>query len=263
MISISVLGLLLQALLLTVIRGDQWLSTFDKPCPPAKKVRVYKKKNKFATFAWNSMHKLCAPAYSWLSTRLSTGDLPWKTKKQRRSEDPLPVRIHIYHRLRIQQARERAISQRSRSYIPPRRWAHIAYDTAQDTAKQVFDKREKIQLARARHRKHRIFGFHANAMSSNTPHRQKARYMVFDSGSFPILVDNCASKSITNNLADFLHPPKKTNKVIQGVNGELTALKVGTITWRIQDDRGKTHILQLPNSYYAPSSPYRLLSPQH
>ena len=87
--------------------------------------------------------------------------------------------------------------------------------------------------------------------------------MVFDSGSFPILVDNCASKSITNNLSDFLSPPKKTNKVIQGVNGELTALKVGTIAWRIQDDRGQTHVLHLPNSYYAPSSPFRLLSPQH
>jgi hypothetical protein len=51
--------------------------------------------------------------------------------------------------------------------------------------------------------------------------------------------------------------------MIQGVNGELTALKIGTICWKIQDDQGRTHVLTLPNSYYAPSSPYRLLSPQH
>jgi hypothetical protein len=103
---------------------------------------------------------------------------------------------------------------------------------------------------------------HAHAMAASTA-KQKARYLVFDSGSFPILVDNCASSSITNCLKDFVKPPRATSKMIQGVNGELTALKIGTVAWKIQDDSGRTHVLTLPNAYYAPSSPYRLLSPQH
>jgi len=90
----------------------------------------------------------------------------------------------------------------------------------------------------------------------NTPMR-------FDSDSYPIMVDNCASASITNNLNDFIQPPRVSNKYIQGISGDVAALKVGTAAWPILDDQGCRHMIYLPDTYYAPNAPYRLLSPQH
>ena len=87
--------------------------------------------------------------------------------------------------------------------------------------------------------------------------------MRFDSDSYPIMIDNCASSSITNSLTDFVSPPKPSNKSIRGISGNTTALQVGTVKWRIEDDQGRSHTLELPNTYYAPSAPCRLLSPQH
>jgi len=37
----------------------------------------------------------------------------------------------------------------------------------------------------------------------------------------------------------------------------------GTIAYRWEDDDGKQHIFQVPNSVYIPGSNVRLLSPQH
>ena len=38
---------------------------------------------------------------------------------------------------------------------------------------------------------------------------------------------------------------------------------VGTVKWKIKDDKGKVHSFILPNTYYSPSVETRLLSPQH
>jgi hypothetical protein len=38
---------------------------------------------------------------------------------------------------------------------------------------------------------------------------------------------------------------------------------VGTVKWKIKDDKGKIHSFILPNTYYSPSVETRLLSPQH
>mmetsp|Transcript_21887 Transcript_21887/g.31387 ORF Transcript_21887/g.31387 Transcript_21887/m.31387 type:complete len:702 (-) Transcript_21887:158-2263(-) len=86
---------------------------------------------------------------------------------------------------------------------------------------------------------------------------------VFDADSSQLLVDNCASSSITNSLADFVKPPRHSNKCIQGINGIVTALQIGTVEWDILDDTGKRHTLRLPGTYFVPNSPHRLLSPQH
>eukprot|EP00590_Aulacoseira_subarctica_P001421 CAMPEP_0172414700 /NCGR_PEP_ID=MMETSP1064-20121228/1332_1 /TAXON_ID=202472 /ORGANISM="Aulacoseira subarctica , Strain CCAP 1002/5" /LENGTH=1323 /DNA_ID=CAMNT_0013151491 /DNA_START=262 /DNA_END=4233 /DNA_ORIENTATION=+ len=196
--------------------------------------------------------------------------MPWKTKKQRRLHHEFNPRLHFQRRKLINQSRSKAITRvYNTPYIPPARWSEIAYETKQYESQERYDKKERVQLAVRKWKRSlgtHLVGLTAHAMASSAsaaPKPNKAKYMVFDSGSYPILVDNCASSSITNCLADFKSPPIATSKVIQGVNGELTALRVGTIQWRIQDDTGRTHHLTLPNSYYAPSSPYRLLSPQH
>jgi hypothetical protein len=74
-------------------------------------------------------------------------------------------------------------------------------------------------------------------------------------------VDNCASISITNCLADFITPPKTSNKSILGIGGKATALKIGT--WNIEDNTGRVYTLTLPNTYFAPNAPCHLLSHQH
>jgi len=69
---------------------------------------------------------------------------------------------------------------------------------------------------------------------------------------------------ISGYLEDFIEPPRPTNKVIKGFNHVYsTGIMEGTIAYRWEDDDGKQHIFQVPNSVYIPGSNVRLLSPQH
>jgi hypothetical protein len=58
-------------------------------------------------------------------------------------------------------------------------------------------------------------------------------------------------------------PTKPVRQHVQGFGGNVAGLQKGTIEWSIEDDEGKVHTIRLPNSYYAPTAPSRLLSPQH
>ena len=86
----------------------------------------------------------------------------------------------------------------------------------------------------------------------------------FDSDSYDIMVDNCCSYSITNNLSDYIKPPTTANVQVRGYAGATTdANKVGTVKWSIEDDTGAVHDLILPGTYYSPKAEHRMLSPQH
>jgi hypothetical protein len=85
----------------------------------------------------------------------------------------------------------------------------------------------------------------------------------YDSDSFMIAVDNCATSSMTNRMEDFVGEPVPVNTTIKGVGGPAQAKFKGTVRWRIEDDQGKIHVLTLPGTHYAPGLPFRLLSPQH
>ena len=51
---------------------------------------------------------------------------------------------------------------------------------------------------------------------------------------------------------------------IKGFGGTISPLiKKGTLQWKCVDDTGTKHKFLIPNSYYAPSGKFRLLSPQH
>ena len=50
---------------------------------------------------------------------------------------------------------------------------------------------------------------------------------------------------------------------VKGFNGTTSSTKVGTVIWNILDDSGQRHALKIPNTYYVPKCPLRLLSPQH
>jgi len=97
-------------------------------------------------------------------------------------------------------------------------------------------------------------------MSTDVRNREP---LVFDTGSFNLTVDNCASASVTNDLKDYVNPPRKSRTRIVGINGVSTATMVGTVRWHVEDDDGIVHAIVLPNTYYARDAPYKLLSPQH
>jgi hypothetical protein len=70
--------------------------------------------------------------------------------------------------------------------------------------------------------------------------------MHIDPDSYDILVDNCCSQTIINNLQDYIKPPKLSDMRIRGFNENTTQTKLGTVRWRIHDDDGRINCIQLP-----------------
>jgi hypothetical protein len=86
----------------------------------------------------------------------------------------------------------------------------------------------------------------------------------FDSDSYPLLLDNRASKCLTNVFADFVDTPRKTTAQIKGIGDtKVPATYKGTVRWSFEDDEGKVHEFFIPETYYSPSVPGRILSLQH
>ena len=110
----------------------------------------------------------------------------------------------------------------------------------------------------------RIQSINAYATSTTTDHATNQTTNLsppFDSDSFLIAIDNCASSCFTNNRNDYI-THRSTNTIVRGVgNQKLTT--IGTVKWQLQDDRGRKHTFIIPNVYHAPQLPWRLLSPQH
>jgi hypothetical protein len=91
----------------------------------------------------------------------------------------------------------------------------------------------------------------------------RRRKIEFDTDSYDILIGNCCTHSLTNEINDFIEPPVKSKVKIRGYNGQTTSTMVGKVKWKIQDDNGKIHNFILPDTYYSPTIETRLLSPQH
>jgi hypothetical protein len=81
--------------------------------------------------------------------------------------------------------------------------------------------------------------------------------------SYDIYVDNCASRSITNDLNDLVDKPTQADVHIYGTNGVSTGTLMGTVEWEIEDDYGSIHKIRIPNTIYSAANRNRLLSPQH
>jgi len=102
------------------------------------------------------------------------------------------------------------------------------------------------------------------ACTSTAHHHVHPRHSTkFDTDAVPVKIDNCASACMTNSLNDFVEPPKRINVPIGGIGGPVQATHKGTLRWTFDDDQGRPHTFLIPNSYYTPDTPYRLLSPQH
>ena len=87
-------------------------------------------------------------------------------------------------------------------------------------------------------------------------------HMVFDSDSHVIVLDNCASFSMTDNMNDFIDTPVPVTTDILGV-GKVKARYRGTVNWTIEDDDGNPHSFPLPDTYFTPGIPMRIMSIQH
>ena len=86
----------------------------------------------------------------------------------------------------------------------------------------------------------------------------------FDTDSGTCGIDNRASASMSPYKADFTGPLIEEKRVIRGFEGaKVYTIYKGTLLLTIQDDHGHVDEVQIPNSYYVPSCPYRIISPQH
>jgi hypothetical protein len=86
----------------------------------------------------------------------------------------------------------------------------------------------------------------------------------FDSDSYPIGVDNHASRCMANapHLFEDLHLNEDKGQV-DGINSGLDIAEQGTFKFSITDDDGKSHLIKIPNSLYVAKLRMCLLSPQH
>jgi hypothetical protein len=101
------------------------------------------------------------------------------------------------------------------------------------------------------------------AFPSELKARATTKDLGYDTDSFLIAVDNCCSKCITNSMSDYVGEPKRIDKQVRGIGGDVQVTYVGTVRWSIEDDDGMVHSFTIPETYYNRGSPYRLLSPQH
>jgi hypothetical protein len=104
-----------------------------------------------------------------------------------------------------------------------------------------------------------------NHAGTNTSNYQISH---FDSDSFEICIDNCASRCMTNQINYFIMPPeplKIQQQTVQGINTDkpLEVKEEGAIQWKIEDDIGQVHSHQIKRALYVPALSFCLLKPQH
>jgi len=97
--------------------------------------------------------------------------------------------------------------------------------------------------------------------AKNGENNPKAR---FDTDSGTCGIDNRASASMSPHKADFQGPLSEEKRTIRGFEGaKVYTIYKGTLLLPIEDDDGEVDEVAIPNSYYVPSCPYRIIIPQH
>jgi hypothetical protein len=88
--------------------------------------------------------------------------------------------------------------------------------------------------------------------------------MRFDTDSFLIGINTFASITMATRPEHFddLILTKKDG-IVKGIEGCLAIKGKGTFKFNIEDDHGKVHHVEIPNSAYVPGLKYCLMSQQH
>ena len=92
--------------------------------------------------------------------------------------------------------------------------------------------------------------------------RNKALEGRFDTDSFVLGLDGHASRCMSPHRAHFSDMREWTGSDVKGI-GSARIEGVGTVQWKIEDDRGKIHTLEIKNTLYLPNLHKAILSPQH
>ena len=83
----------------------------------------------------------------------------------------------------------------------------------------------------------------------------------FDTSITEFGTDNCATHHICNDISLYIEPPTPVDNIgIKGVSGRAQASGIGNIKFKLKDDDGKSHSINLNNIIYLPSAPKKLIS---
>ena len=93
---------------------------------------------------------------------------------------------------------------------------------------------------------------------------KRSHKSVFDTDSAAVGIDNRASGCFSHVVTDFVGPLRDCHRVVKGFAGSRTSnVKMGTLKWSWENDKGVATTHLIPNSYFSKVGGVRLLSPQH
>jgi hypothetical protein len=101
------------------------------------------------------------------------------------------------------------------------------------------------------------------AFQANGGSQRRSTFVRFDSDSFPVGVDNHASRCLANNARLFKNLRPFCSGQVGGIEGGLEIKGQGMLVLNMNDDNGKPHHIHIPNSLYLPDLRMCLLLPQH
>ena len=84
--------------------------------------------------------------------------------------------------------------------------------------------------------------------------RSSPSQCIFDSDAQSLMLDDGASVCITNDMQDFIEPPKRVDKKVKGIKVHADATHRGTIKWHIEDDQGLVHVMIIRGAYLIPDT---------
>jgi hypothetical protein len=73
------------------------------------------------------------------------------------------------------------------------------------------------------------------------PQSSHSQDATFDSGSYPVLIDNCCRACITNCAHAFCDLPCKTRSSLSSIDGPMGITLQGTLRWTFLDNQGQRH----------------------
>jgi hypothetical protein len=91
----------------------------------------------------------------------------------------------------------------------------------------------------------------------------RTKAVQFNPDSYPIRIDTHALCCMVNAPHLFEHPKVKDVGEVEGIKSELDIKGTGTFKFKIKDNNGMTHEINILNSLYVPELKRCLLSPQH
>jgi hypothetical protein len=101
------------------------------------------------------------------------------------------------------------------------------------------------------------------AFAASTTLPYQVLRICFDTDSFVISVDTFASIMLRNHPDQFENLKTHNNMEVEGIKGGLGIKGTGMFKFHIKDNKGRVHLIKIPNSKYVPDLKVCLLLPHH